>query len=306
MDFTNIPTYDIINFLKLNHKYINNTSLHNTAIQLINNVTEEIIFTQTIQNWLTAFTFKNTEINPCYASSINLNDYTMFDTNKENVIEILKFLHLYIDDIDSISLLPLDLKSLIMLECYNSNIHLINKSFNQLYKTNKNNHYYKTLLCHKLLQLHHYTDTFTVPVDTILNVLNPSGHILNFDITSHINELIHMVYRIDDKQIILTKNGNLFCIHNKITSKIIFPYPVIDIIYHHTFYLLSRGKVYYGEFKLLNMYSFDARTNLNKKHDMQKLPITNVITMKLCFGNLYFTKTNGNTYKYNDGFLHKN
>ena len=109
MDFKDINQDDIINFLKLNN-IIPHNDLHNTAIELINNVNIDIKFTTKIENWLTAYSIKHKIIDPINIAQLNnLTDtdllyyQNIFELEYIDIViikDVLTFLHLINDKIE--------------------------------------------------------------------------------------------------------------------------------------------------------------------------------------------------------------
>src|SRR5258708_20044212 len=111
MNFKDINKYYIIEFLTINNKPIND--IYKTAILLINN--GNFISTKHIDTWLIAFNLKNNNLKPIKASDIIKDEELLYykqlfeveDINKDIIINVFKYLHLYINNTNYFTKLPL-------------------------------------------------------------------------------------------------------------------------------------------------------------------------------------------------------
>lgn len=297
MNFKDVDKQEIIKFLTLNNQPID--CIYNDAIELINN-DNDIIMIESIESWVIAYEFKDHSIKPYYTNTKDLSYYkNLFNMGENQTIQILKYLHLYIDNYDYLSSMPSDIIKVIIskLEDY-ENIKCISRQFNTIHKNLDKHFIYEW--GKNLLIRHHYDSNINYHMmDNILEVLNPkAGKLIYVNGKNMINftypELITKVMDLDGHGF-LTKSGKLVFMNNKIANLS----HVSNIIYHidhNKHYILSKGKVYTcPSIILYNMYSYNSRCNYDN-YDLSSLPIDNIINIIKYKDEIYMLNTNGQLF----------
>lgn len=300
MNFKDIKEQDIIAFLTLNNQPIDN--IYKAATNLINNVDVDVVFTKPIELWLTAFEYKG-KVSMTKDSQIvdlfNLQD-------KKDMVQVLKYLHCYIDDHDYFSLLPHDLLTEIL--CY-SELKPFKQISNKIYLYYKNiisNGWFRKRKCELMLLEKGYDDMNLLNVDYIYNTLCPrAGNVIyvNDDITKlNFYEPVVKVITVKNNTLILTKSGKVLIYADGDFNVTDITLPIDDIIFFNdTYYYLSSGKVYYGFFSLINRYSYVGRAQTTNTSDLKRLTfndgsIDNILSMCWYDKTLLLLKTNGQLY----------
>jgi hypothetical protein len=317
MNFKDIPLKEIKAFLTLNNvKNIN----YNTAISLIND--GDFIPTESISNWLLAYQFRDILTTPIkYNSYIDVVYHNkLFDTlvNQKSIIDIYKYLHLYVD-INLIDLPQDILGEIILYLDTKNNLNLVCKHFYNVYINITNNQYFMTAWYTLLLKP--YYSNFDVNYRQLENAMfhtfPPAGNVLhvNHNIISlrggtplDFYVKIVKVVTFYDKAWFLSSQGTIFVIFNDNTTVYLADtnLKITDMMYNSMLGMiyLSKGRVYRGHLEVINRYSYNART-LNFQSDNLAVlhNIDNVISMCCTKETLFFLTIDGNLYKYEDTTL---
>ncbi|HSW77021.1 MAG TPA: hypothetical protein VLG50_08235 [Candidatus Saccharimonadales bacterium] len=291
MNFSDIPTAEILNFLNVNKHYplIDNT-IYNQAIQLIND--HDVIMTSYMKNWLLAYDYQDCIIKLKKPLSYYHQLFKDSSLNHDDVFMILSHYHLVIQ------LLPDDILQLIIIMSDDA-LRFVNKSLNQRYTTITNQLYFQIQKCNHVLLAHGYDDMNYDQFN-----LKYIYHVLNGKcIDSHeMPEDIRRIKRLMNQSFCISKSGKLYIKKDTEWSMTNVSIPVNDIQYDHElgYVILSRGKVYTGVVSEVNKYNYDVRLSVLKPNHLKQIEnMNNVIAINPPF----MLKTNGDIYTYNNGNL---
>jgi hypothetical protein len=324
MNFKDIPESNILTFLKLNNIYTD-SNIYDTAIKVINS--DNVIFTKPIQNWLTAFIIKDKIYEPIKNTDINAAVFPyykkLFELNyidKSIIIEVMSYLYLYIDDTNYLNLLPNDIYIEILYKLPMSDIKEFKNASKSIYNIYNNiiqdNYYIKYKIIKLFEQYYDNLENYSInELKLLYNSLYPEYGKVIYKCEDNISSIDF--YDDDICKIRTTSYGSFFINKDMYLyyKDINVPFyvtniniPVNDIVcYNNNFYILSYGKVFLIYIKLINGFTYEARSfSINKDLILKEILITNVLLMDHSNNGLYFVKIDGSIHRLNNDNLTTN